>query len=1365
MKFYPFIFIALSFHFFISNASLTPAQSNDLTGLPLIRNYLPSEHGGTPQNWAIVQDKRGIMYFANTGGLLEYDGSSWRLIKIENEVARTVAIDKRGTIFVGGVDQFGLLEPDLSGNLLYRSLLNYIPVEERNFGDVWSIWPVKDGVYFQSASHIFFINNAKIYSIDAKSYNTKLWKSKSVFSPAFLVDAKYFVPEVGTGLCTIDNDSIKLIKGGERFKDITIYAMLPRNNDITGNQQIFIGTENGFYIYDESSFWPFKTEADNYIIKNHLYFRGAILDDDTYAFGTQNGGLVIIDEHGKLLKIISRATGINDNTIWFVYPGLTGELWLGLNNGIARLNYPAAFTLFDAHFGLDGTLSSVNENQGKMYVSSANGVYYADKTHDQDYKSTFKNVEGISSESWEIADLWDYQLVATTSGVYKLSNTKAEQIKTSWRFAYSFCPSKVDKNLIYVGLHDGLAILQFVNGNWIDGGRIPGISEIIFHIIEENDGTIWLSTLNKGLIRIVPDKNNRNSSYSISRFGKEKGISDKGIILVKHADKIVFGSSNGFMIYNKDENSFEYTNIFGNHFTNGYRIEDAEFDIKDNLWVMGGRDRNFEVSKVTFTKDRNPKLEIFPILNIILENDFYFVPYRIYPDKNSSDILWITASDKLYRFDVKSFNQSLEKINYNTLIREVKTGNDSIIYYGGFRDSFYDNETEWKLTTGMNSIEFSYSVSSYINESTNRFQYYLEGFEDAWSEWTKEFRKEYTNLPSGNLIFHVRASNALDEISQEASFSFYIPTPWYKSNWAVFIYIVMLLTAIWWFVNFRLKFLEKKTVELESMVNERTRLVWEQKETLEEQAKKLVELDRLKTNFFTNISHEFRTPLTLVMGQIENILDSTSEEKVRTKLQMALSNSKRLHSLINQLLELSRLEAGEIRLKVTKVELMSFLKKVFSAFESYAERKNIKLEFTSDHDSLYLYFDREKLEEIFNNLISNAIKFTPDAGLISLKVKEIENQNTIEITIEDTGVGINQESLPNIFDRFYQVDSSQTREFEGTGIGLAIVKELVDLHEGKIKVESTIGKGTSFIIYLKLGSEHLINKSFVEIVDEKDTGKSEEHSRESINIDDKSQNEENEDIGIKDKDIVLIVEDNTEMRLYIQEQLSENFSVVLAKNGEEGIKKAFDYVPDLILTDVMMPILNGYDLTEKIKNDRRTSHIPVIMLTAKADEESKLKGLDLGVDDYLIKPFSKKELYARVGNLIKLRSLLKERYKEISAISLDKIEAKPIDQEFLEKVFNSIKAHLEDPQFGVTLLAREIGMSVSQLNRKLNGLINQSAGKLIRSTKLDYSAQLLKTGAGNISEIAYRVGFSDTPSFSHSFKEKFGHPPSEHLKS
>jgi DNA-binding response OmpR family regulator/anti-sigma regulatory factor (Ser/Thr protein kinase) len=412
-----------------------------------------------------------------------------------------------------------------------------------------------------------------------------------------------------------------------------------------------------------------------------------------------------------------------------------------------------------------------------------------------------------------------------------------------------------------------------------------------------------------------------------------------------------------------------------------------------------------------------------------------------------------------------------------------------------------------------------------------------------------------------------------------------------------------------------------------------------------------------------------------------------------------------------------------------------------------------------------MFFDREKLEEIFNNLISNAIKFTPNSGTIQLRINEIKSTNNIEIKISDTGIGISETALPHIFDRFYQVDGSHTREYEGTGIGLAIVKELVDLHNGKIEVESKSGIGTTFTILFKTGKVHLIKKSFVEFLDESDKSTNEINEHRNSLPAEQFADDEDENVGIKDKEIVLVAEDNAEMRAYIQENLNEKFSVLLAKNGEEGIKKAFESVPDLIITDVMMPVINGYDLTIKLKNDNRTSHIPIIMLTAKADEESKLKGLDVGVDDYLIKPFSKKELFARVGNLIKLRSLLKERYKEISAISIDKIEAKPLDQEFLEKVFNCIKENLENQQFGVSFLANEVGLSVSQLNRKLNALINQSAGKLIRATRLDYAAELLRKKVGNVSEIAFRVGFSDVSGFTHSFKEKFGLPPTEYTKS
>jgi signal transduction histidine kinase/CheY-like chemotaxis protein len=573
-----------------------------------------------------------------------------------------------------------------------------------------------------------------------------------------------------------------------------------------------------------------------------------------------------------------------------------------------------------------------------------------------------------------------------------------------------------------------------------------------------------------------------------------------------------------------------------------------------------------------------------------------------------------------------------------------------------------------------------------------------------------------------------------------------------------------LIYGIWWAVNLRIRILEKRTIELEAIVDKRTNEVRKQKDTLEEQARKLLELDRLKSNFFANISHEFRTPLTLIMGQIENLLGSSPEAVTQKKLKTALSNSRQLQALINRLLELSKLESGELKMKVSYTELNSLLRKILSAFESLTDRQNIKLEFNRYEEDIYIYIDREKIEEVFNNLISNAIKFTPENGKISLSISFENNQKEyVSILVADTGIGIRQEDLEHVFDRFYQVDSSETREYEGTGIGLAIVKELLQLHKGTISVSSAPGKGTQFRVQLPAGKEQYLNEPNVEIVEgSKEIIKNELDT--DFIIPSADQDKEETDEEDSTKEVILVVEDNFDMRGYIKENLEQNYKVIEAKNGEEGVRKAFTSIPDLILTDVMMPAMNGFELTGKLKTDNKTSHIPIIMLTAKADEESKLKGLDIGVDDYLIKPFSTKELHARVGNLIKLRRLLKEKYKEISAINPSEIDAKPIDREFLAKVFSIIKDHLEDPGFTVTILAEEVGMSVSQLNRKLNGTINQSAGKLIRSTKLDYASQLLKSKAGNITEVAYKIGFSDTPSFTHSFKEKFGCTPSEYLK-
>ena len=1334
-----------------------------ITGLPIIRNYLPAEYNATPQNWSVIKDNRGLMYFANTGGVLEYDGREWRLITIKNEVARTLAIDQKGIIYVGGVDEFGYLQPDASGLMQYNSLVSLLPQKDREFGDIWSIWVSERGIFFQSTSHLFLIKNPAEALKNHTPADLKTWTPKTIFSPAFYVNKKYYIPETGIGLMTLNGDSLTLVPGGAEFSRETIYDMLkysdPGRTD-TADTKILIGTsDNGFYLYNGKSFSRFITDADEYILKNKLYFRGGILSNNTYVFGTQTGGLIVINNKGRLLQVINKKNGLSDNTVWSVYPDESGVLWLGLNNGVARIIYPSPLTLIDSRFGIDGIIFSVNEHKGKLYLSTPNGFYHSSNSSDKT-SSLFKLVDGINSESWELLDLGSFQLGATTHGVYKIQDDKAVSIKTSWRFAYSFCRSKVKPDIIYVGLHDGLAKMRLVKGDWTDDGRVPGVSEIVTQVVEDADGTLWLSSYNKGLLRIIPDYNGNNSSYTISRY--ENFLPGRQQPFIEYKNRVIFGTENGLMRYDRTSDKFVSDTSFGKYFINDFRITDIKKDADDNIWIAGSKKNNPEIGRIIPGKNSSFDWEPLPQLKIIMDHISVFSPYRLFPDKYNKNLLWITYGEKLYRFDLKESALHSNQKDFNVIIRNVNLNGDSSIYFGGLSSPDLSRK-EWKLYQGVNSISINYTSSGYFREGSSKFRYSLEGFNSEWSDWTTDNRKEYTNLSSGVYKFNVQAMNILGELTKTASFTFYIPTPWYKSVWAVLLFSLLLISGIWWIINLRFQILEKRTIELEAIVDKRTNEVRRQKDILEEQAKKLLELDRLKSNFFANISHEFRTPLTLIMGQIESLLGASPAEFTRKKLKTALSNSKQLQALINRLLELSKLESGEFRMKVSYTEMNSFLRKILSTFESLTERQNIRLKFNRSPEDIHLYIDREKIEEVFNNLISNAIKFTPENGTISMNISMDENRSDyVRIFVSDTGIGIKQADLSHIFDRFYQVDSSQTREYEGTGIGLAIVKELVQLHKGIISVKSSEGKGTEFCIQLPMGKDQYSNEpnvEFVEISKNWDSGEIEIPPSDPEDKEDETAEESD-----ADKEVVLVVEDNSDMRAYIKENLEKDYKILEAKNGEAGVQNALKYIPDLIITDVMMPAMNGFELTGRLKVDNKTSHIPIIMLTAKADEESKLKGLDIGVDDYLIKPFSTKELQARVNNLIKLRRLLKERYKEISAINPSEIEAKPIDKEFLDKVFSNIKDHIENPSFSVTILAGEVGMSVSQLNRKLNGLINQSAGKLIRSTKLDYASQLLKNKAGNISEIAFRIGFSDTPSFTHSFKEKFGCSPSEYVK-
>ena len=522
--------------------------------------------------------------------------------------------------------------------------------------------------------------------------------------------------------------------------------------------------------------------------------------------------------------------------------------------------------------------------------------------------------------------------------------------------------------------------------------------------------------------------------------------------------------------------------------------------------------------------------------------------------------------------------------------------------------------------------------------------------------------------------------------------------------------------------------------------------------------KKQNEFVKLRSRFFANISHEFRTPLTLILGPLKDMLSSkkvTTEDK--EGLQLMERNGERLLDLVNQLLDLAKLEEGNMPLKVKEKNLHTFFKTRTASFSSLADFRNIDFRIHIAPDLELAWFDEDKLEKIINNLLSNAFKFTPEKGCV--KISSSLMANIVTIKVSDNGKGIPKAELDKIFDRFYQVDNSATKEQSGSGIGLALTKELIELHHGTISLDSTEGKGSIFTVKIPINKEYYAEN---EIAGPEQlsllSGMSTIYVDPDINTTHKEEGKTK-----KGHPLVLVVEDNKDVRSYIKKQLEDGYNVIEAVNGEHGFKKAIKLIPELIISDLMMPKMGGMEFCKKIKTDEKTSHIPVILLTAVASRDSKLQGIETGADDYILKPFDKKELTARVKNLIEQRKQLRERYSRQVSLEPKAIAVTSTDERFLQKVIRILEEHLDDSDFSVSDFGKEIGMSRTQLFRKLRALTNQSVSDFIRDFRLKRAAYLLKNNAGNISDIAYQVGFNNLSYFTKCFKELFGKTPSEFL--
>ncbi len=637
-----------------------------------------------------------------------------------------------------------------------------------------------------------------------------------------------------------------------------------------------------------------------------------------------------------------------------------------------------------------------------------------------------------------------------------------------------------------------------------------------------------------------------------------------------------------------------------------------------------------------------------------------------------------------------------------------------------------------ELSHHQNDLTFRFAALHYTRPDKNQVLTMLEGYDDNWQTMGQRKEAKYTNLDPGVYSFKVKAANS-DGIwtPNETMLQTIIHPPWWQTWWAYALYLIATFCVFYSFFQF-----QKRRWMLQAA------LQLEQAESL-----RLKELDEFKSRFYTNITHEFRTPLTIIRGLVDQIVEKP-KWKTTERLQLIKKNSTRLLQLINQLLELSKLQAGKLKPQFIQADIIPFLDYLVESFHSLAFSKKISLSFHAHTDKLVMDYDPDKCQQIMVNLLSNAIKFTPEYGSVKVSTKLIAADREklfLQVTIEDTGIGIPQEKIPLLFERFYQVDGSITRKEEGIGLGLALVRELLELLGGNVEVESTPDSGSKFIFFLPVNNsaplqapEILEKNSLPEDVPSASTAIPSTFPQTSSNA----------------RPLVLLVEDNQDVIYYLRSCLDDIYQILEAKNGEEGVNLAIESIPDLVISDVMMPKMDGFELCKRLKTDKRTNHIPIVLLTAKATEEDKLEGLELGADAYLAKPFQKKELLIRISKLLELRKTLQRKFQKTN---WDKNE-KP--DPFLEKLQEVIENHLDDADFSVVQLSRKLGMSRVQIHRKLKALTDLSTTQYIRAYRLNKAHQLLKNTELSVSEVGYKIGFKDPAHFSRVFAKHFGTAPS-----
>ena len=766
-------------------------------GRPFLRNYSPKEFRAAPSNWAIVQDHRGVMYFGNAEGVLEYDGVAWRRIATPNRtVVRSLALDSNGRVYVGEVGTFGYLAPDSLGHMRFVSLLEHVPVAERKFADVWKTRVTKHGVYFITYNKLFRYNpralppphgvEGDVVLVPEEERDAiRVWKAQTRFQFAFVVRDTLYVDQRDRGLMQMAGDSLRLVPGGERFAAQRISVMLPQDE-----RRILIGAmAHGLYLLEGKTIHPFPTEVDSFLIQNQLY-HGIPLPEGGYALATIRGGAVIIDKQGRLLQRVDKTAGLQDNFVLALHADQQSGLWLALSNGVARVEAPAPLSIFGEGSGLMGGVVAITRHQGVLYAATSLGVFYLNPAQPQ--TAAFQPVAGIATQCWSFLSHGEDLLVASNEGVYRISKDRIANLGA--RGAIALHRSRQDRNRIFVGLTFGLGLLHWNEHKWIDAGKIPGIEEEIRSIAEGEEGTLWLGTKSQGILRVsLPSVASATAAPRLERFGLQQGLPEGEINAHFAAGRFFFVSAKGVFRFEEAARRFLPDSTLGSAFAQGKAgVEVLASDRRGNVWLVAKQEDGDEINLLQRQPDESFRRVRAPFLRVPKT-----ALWAVYPEDGSNEIVWCGGAEGLVRYD-----HSVQKnyaAPYSTLIRRVIVDEDSVIFGGAeFVPPVFEKgqaEALMKLPYGHNAWRFEFAAASFEAEAENQFQTFLEGFDEHWSAWSKESKRDYTNLPKGEYRFRVRARNVYERLGAEGVYAFHILPPWYRTWWAYGFYAALFAAA------------------------------------------------------------------------------------------------------------------------------------------------------------------------------------------------------------------------------------------------------------------------------------------------------------------------------------------------------------------------------------------------------------------------------------------------------------------------------------------------------------------------------------------------------------------------------------------